>query len=309
MLNSHSMQAPGAVVMVLPHWFTPNPETEADNAFQTGASNGQREAVAKTAYDEVAAMIERLRDEGVHVHVFEDTGKLTPDSVFPNNWFSTHLAGQVVIYPMYPPSRRGERRADVIEVLKADYRVMEVTDYSGLEQDHLFLEGTGAMVLDHLGRVAYMARSNRANPLVLERFCERFGFEPMVFDAVDADGTPIYHTNVMMGVATEFALVGMETITEDRRAEVRARLEASGREVIELSHEQIAQFAGNAIELSGRGSRILALSQTAFDSLTGAQKASIERSARLVPISVPTIEQAGGSVRCMVAGIHLSRRA
>jgi hypothetical protein len=210
---------------------------------------------------------------------------------------------------MYSPSRRRERRYDVIEMLKTQYRVQDVIDYSGLEQDGLFLEGTGAMVFDHIARVAYTARSNRADPVALERFSTHFNFEPMLFDSAAATGQPIYHTNVLMCVATEFALIGLETITDPRRAaEVLARLEESGREVIALSHAQIAEFAGNAIELSGRDGRILALSQRAFNSLTAEQKARIERTARLVPLAVPTIEMAGGSVRCMIAGIHLSRR-
>lgn len=296
--------------MVRPHRFTPNAETAADNAFQKTAPNGQDQAVAQAAYQEVTDAVERLRAEGVRVHLFEDEGaRDTPDSVFPNNWFSTHPGGHVAIYAMYSPSRRRERRPDVIEMLKTEYRVQDVIDYSGLEQDGLFLEGTGAMVFDHMARVAYTARSNRADPVLLERFSTHFNFEPMLFDSVDAAGTPIYHTNVLMCVATEFALIGLDTIADPaRRAEVRARLEESGREVIPVSHAQIADFAGNAIELSGRDGRILALSQRAFNSLSTEQRTQIERTARLVPLAVPTIEMAGGSVRCMIAGIHLSPR-
>ncbi|MDM0067028.1 citrulline utilization hydrolase CtlX [Variovorax sp. J31P207] len=305
-----SIQAPAAVVMIRPHRFTPNPETAVDNAFQSAAEQGQAEALACAGHREVTAAAECLEAQGVRVHLFEDEGERdTPDSVFPNNWFSTHPGGHVAIYSMYSPSRRRERRSDVIEMLKAEYRVQDVIDYSGLEQDNLFLEGTGAMVFDHLARVAYAARSNRANPVALERFSTHFNFEPMVFDTADAAGQPIYHTNVLMCVATEFALIGLDTITDARRAaEVRARLEESGREVIDLSHAQIGEFAGNAIELTGRDGRLLALSQRACDSLTPAQKSRIERSARLSPLAVPTIEMAGGSVRCMIAGIHLSPR-
>ncbi|KOG06019.1 Uncharacterized protein ABJ98_1625 [Pseudomonas syringae pv. aceris] len=194
-------------------------------------------------------------------------------------------------------------------MLKKEYRVQEVIDYSGLEQDDLFLEGTGAMVFDHLSRVAYTARSNRANPIALERFSTHFNFEPMVFDTADENGIAIYHTNVLMCVATEFALVGFDTLTSKARAEeVRVRLMESGRDVIDLTNQQISQFAGNAIELSGHDSRILALSRRAFDSLLPEQRRRIEQSARLVPLNVPTIEMAGGSVRCMIAGIHLSPR-
>jgi hypothetical protein len=296
--------------MVRPHRFTPNPETAADNAFQRPADPAAAQAVADAAYREVTAAAERLEAEGVRVHLFDDRGERdTPDSVFPNNWFSTHPGGHVALYPMALPNRRRERRADVIERLKAEYRVQDVIDYSGLEPDGLFLEGTGAMVFDHLARVAYTARSNRADPVALERFCTHFNFEPMVFDTADAAGLPIYHTNVLMCVATAFALVGFELMADARRAaEVRARLEESGREVIALSAAQIADFAGNAIELSGHRGRWLALSQRAFNSLTNAQKAIIERTARLMPLAVPTVELAGGSVRCMIAGIHLAPR-
>jgi hypothetical protein len=266
--------------------------------------------VADAAHAEVSAAVEHLEAEGVRVHLFEDDGERdTPDSVFPNNWFSTHPGGHVAIYPMCAPSRRRERRADVIELLKARFRVQDVIDYSGLEPDGLFLEGTGAMVLDHLARVAYTARSNRADAVALERFCTHFNFEPIAFDTADAAGRPVYHTNVMMCVATEFALVGFELMSDaGRAAAVRARLEESGREVVALGTAQIGEFAANAIELSGRDGRILALSQRAHASLDPAQRRLIERSARLLPLAVPTIETAGGSVRCMLTGIHLSPR-
>ncbi|MBO9648545.1 MAG: amidinotransferase [Variovorax sp.] len=306
----HSIQAPSAIVMIRPHGFTPNPETAADNAFQTRAGKEAAQAIAQSAYREVTAAAERLEAEGVRVHLFEDRGERdTPDSVFPNNWFSTHPGGHVALFPMYCENRRRERRPEIIEALKADYRVQEVIDYSGLEHDGLFLEGTGAMVFDHVARVAYVARSNRADPVALERFSTHFNFEPIAFDTCDQSGRAVYHTNVLMCVATEFAMVGLDLIPDSRRAaEVRARLEESGREVIALSTAQIADFAGNAIELSGRDGRILALSQRAHDSLTAEQKAVIERSARLVPLAVPTVEMAGGSVRCMIAGIHLAPR-
>lgn len=307
---TRSIQAPAAVVMVRPHAFTPNPETAADNSFQSVNPDIAAQILSEVARDEVTQAAARLEAEGVRVHLFDDFGENnTPDSVFPNNWFSTHPGGHVAIYSMYSTNRRRERRVDVIEMLKRDYRVQDVIDYSGLEQDELFLEGTGAMVFDHMSRVAYTARSNRADPIALERFSTHFNFEPMVFDTADEKGSPIYHTNVLMCVATEFALVGFGTFTNHARAEeVRMRLVESGRDVIDLTNEQINDFAGNAIELSGRDGRILALSQRAYNSLTQNQRCQIERSARLVPLSVPTIEMAGGSVRCMIAGIHLSPR-
>lgn len=296
--------------MVRPHAFAPNPETAADNSFQTSIPGAAAQKIAETARDEVSDAVRVLEAEGVQVHLFEDLGdRRTPDSVFPNNWFSTHTGGHVAIYSMYSPSRRRERRPDVIEMLKREYRVQDVIDYSGLEQDELFLEGTGAMVFDHMSRVAYTARSYRADPIVLERFSTHFNFEPMVFDTADERGMPIYHTNVLMCVATEFALVGFGTFTNKVRAEeIRSRLAESGRDVIDLTNRQINEFAGNAIELSGRTGRILVLSRRALNSLTADQRERVERSARLVPLDVPTIEMAGGSVRCMIAGIHLSPR-
>ena len=304
-----SLQAPSAVVMVRPHHFRSNPETQGDNAYQT-ASGGSGTDCANAARAEFDRVVLALRNAGVTVHDFDDTGSDTPDSVFPNNWFSTHAGGHVAIYPMHSANRRLERRWDIIEMLKRDYRVQDVIDYSGLEADQLALEGTGAMVLDHVGRVAYVARSNRADPVLLERFCTHFNFEPMVFDASDALGRAVYHTNVLMGIGTGYALIGLDMITDPaRRATVAARLEESGHEVIALSEDQINRFAGNAFEMTGRDGRVLALSQTAFDALTPAQITLVERSARLLPVAIPTLETAGGSVRCMIAGIHLSRRS
>ncbi|CAN0627952.1 Amidinotransferase [Burkholderia multivorans] len=312
-MNLVSIQAPAAVVMIRPHRFLPNPQTAADNAFQRDtAACGMLDAhaLSDAARDEVTAAARTLSETGVRVHVFDDLGERgTPDAVFPNNWFSTHPGGHVALYPMYSPNRRRERRGDVIEMLKREYRVQDLIDYSGLEYDDVFLEGTGAMVLDHVARIAYAARSRRADPVALERFCTHFNFEPVCFDTADADGRPVYHTNVMMSVATEFALIGLDLIADPlRRNEVHRRLAETGRAVIALDRAQIANFAGNALELSARDGRVLALSRRAFDCLTPRQREMIERSACLVPLDVPTIEMAGGSVRCMLAGIHLARR-
>lgn len=308
-IERRSVQAPAAVVMIRPHHFAPNHETEADNAFQSCARHLDQATLADAAYREVSAAAETLADHGVRAHMFEDEGRETPDSVFPNNWFSTHPGGHVAIYPMFAENRRKERRWDVIEMLKRDYRVQDVVDYSGLEPDGLFLEGTGAMVLDHIDRVAYAVSSNRTDPIALERFCAHFNYEPMVFDARDAHGVPVYHTNVLMCIATDFVLIGLNMIADGaRRAEIIGRFEDSGRDVIALSDAQIADFAGNAIELQGADGRVLALSRRAQATLTPDQIARIESSAALLPLDVPTIEMAGGSVRCMLAAIHLAAR-
>jgi hypothetical protein len=294
--------------MIRPAAFSPNPQTAADNAFQRADGRGD---VAASAFEEVTRVAETLREEGVVVHLFDDGDAGRPDSVFPNNWISTHQGGRIALFPMYAPNRRTERRSDIVEMLKERYRVQEVIDYSGLERDGLFLEGTGAMVLDHDARIAYAARSRRADPVILERFCTHFGYEPMVFDAVDASGLPVYHTNVMMCIAADFALVALELIADPRRREETVeRLRARGRRtVIPLTSAQVSEFAGNAMELQdAAGERLLALSVRARAALTPEQADAIESTHRLVPLAVPTIELAGGSVRCMLAGVHLDAR-
>ena len=310
MSNVRSAQAPSGVVVVRPHHFMSNPETAGDNAFQRLPTDADPAQIAKEAFAEVSNVIDVLRNAGIEVQVFEDEEEgRTPDSVFPNNWFSTHAGGHVAVYPMYSENRRLERRMDVIEMLKAEYRVQDVIDYSGLEPDGLFLEGTGAMVLDHIERIAYVCESHRANPVALERFATHFNFEPMSFVAKDSAGRPIYHTNVLMCIGTDFALIGSAMIADNaRRDVVLNRLRETKASVIELSAEQIEHFAGNAIELQGPSGRLLALSQTAFESLSSDQIAELENYVQILPIAIPTIELAGGSIRCMLAGIHLSKR-
>jgi hypothetical protein len=301
-------QAPSAVIMIRPHHFSPNEQTRQDNSFQSSASFDQKK-LEQQAFNQVTQMAKELTEHGVVVHLFEDENTETPDSVFPNNWFSTHLGGQVAIYPMYAQNRRKERRNDVIELLKAQYRVQDVIDYSGLEYDNLYLEGTGAMVLDHVERVAYAVRSKRTDSHVLERFCSHFNFEPMVFDAQDDAGTSVYHTNVLMCIGSDFVMAGFNMMTDPvRRDQIIERFENAGKTIISLTQQQISAFCGNAIELQGRSQRLLALSKTAYNALTTQQIATLETSVTLLPFDVSAIELAGGSVRCMLAGVHLSRR-
>jgi len=301
-------QAPKAVVMIRPHHFCPNEETKVDNSFQTSKPFDTQQ-VKKQAYDQVTEAVNILESEGVTVHMFEDEGVETPDSVFPNNWFSTHTGGQIAIYPMYAKNRRKERRTDIIELLKETYRVQDVIDYSGLIYDHLYLEGTGAMVLDHIERVAYAVKSKRTDSHVLERFCSHFNFEPMIFDAQNKAGLSIYHTNVLMCIGSDYVMAGFEMISDQkRRAEIIQRFKNAGKQVIHLSEQQVNAFCGNALELQGASGRILALSAKAHSALTQEQITMLEESVKLVPLDVSAIELAGGSIRCMLAGIHLSER-
>ncbi|MEP6699188.1 MAG: arginine deiminase-related protein [Verrucomicrobiota bacterium] len=296
--------------MIRPCTFYPNPETAADNAFQREARGEDPAAISTRAQKEFDGAVERLREAGVTVHVFEDTATPEkPDAVFPNNWFSTHDDGRIVLYPMYSRSRRAERRHDVVEELGNFYRVREVIDYSPCEEGGLYLEGTGSLVLDHVERVAYASLSQRTSRELLEKFCAAFAYEPVAFTSAGADGRAIYHTNVLLCIGSAFALAGLELIRDEaQRSKVRARLRASGRAVIELSREQIENFAGNALELHNRKENLLVLSEHAAAHLTGDQRAIIERHARIISLTLPTIELAGGSARCLMATIHLPER-
>ncbi len=302
-----TQQSANAVAMIRPFRFYPNPETASDNAFQREAANADAAVISRTAQEEFDQAVELLRGAGVTVHIFEDTAAPEkPDAVFPNNWFSTHPDGRVALYPMYSPARRNERRRDLIDELGKFYRISALIDYSSYEQSGLYLEGTGSLVLDYVNRIAYVSLSKRSDRALVERFAQDFNFEPVLFESVGDDGRPIYHTNVVMCVGSEFALIGLEMIADPgQRETIRHRLEASGKKVIELTRAQIANFAGNALELCNDSDKLLVLSSRAAEALTNEQRKEIERHARLLPLALPTIELAGGSARCMLAAIHL----
>jgi hypothetical protein len=296
--------------MIRPCRFYPNPETAADNAFQARL-DCDVDALSTVARKEFDAAVQKLRAADVNVHVFEDTAEPEkPDAVFPNNWISTHHDGRIVLFPMYSALRRRERRQDIVGELRKDYRVNEVIDYSAFEEQGCCLEGTGSLVLDNLNKIAYASLSNRSNPKVIRRFANDFSYESVTFTSIGSDGQPIYHTNVMMCIGTAFALVGLETIrNKAERQQVRARLERSAKDIVELSLDQIANFAGNAIELHDtHGEKLLVLSDRAIRALTEEQRARLTRSVRLVPLELPAIELGGGSARCMIATIHLAPR-
>jgi hypothetical protein len=212
---------------------------------------------------------------------------------------------------MYSKLRRRERRQDIVEELCKQYQVTEVIDYSPFQDEGRYLEGTGSLVFDHVNKIAYVSLSNRSNPKMIQRFADDFSYEPVIFTSIGSNGQPIYHTNVMMCIGTEFAMVGLETIpNKAEQQEVRARLEKTGKEVVELSADQIANFAGNAIELQNKsGDKLLVLSSRAARALTQQQHKTLSRYARLLPLELPTIELGGGSARCMIATIHLPPRS
>jgi hypothetical protein len=304
-------QSTNSVLMIRPCRFYPNPETAADNAFQARL-DGAVDALSTVARKEFDSAVQKLRAAGVNVHVFEDTAEPEkPDAVFPNNWISTHHDGRIALFPMYSALRRRERRQDIVGELHKDYHVSQVIDYSVFEKQGCCLEGTGSLVLDHLNKIAYVSLSNRSNPKVIRRFANDFSYESVTFTSIGFDGQPIYHTNVMLCIGTGFALVGLETIrNKAERQQVRARLERSAKDIVELSPDQIANFAGNAIELHDtHGEKLLVLSDRAIRALTEEQRARLTRYVRLVPLELPTIELGGGSARCMITTIHLAPRS
>ncbi len=299
-------QCSRAVLMIRPAHFGANPETAGSNHFQRTAGGGAD--VAARAAREFDALAVALAAAGVRVHAFAGrTDEALPDEVFPNNWLSLHADGTAVLYPMQAPSRRRERRVDVLDALRAEhgYLISRVLDLTTLEAGGGFLEGTGSVVLDRTNRVAYAALSPRTRPESLAAFGRELGYDTLAFDAADAHGRAVYHTNVLLSIGTRFAALCVRALGAERRR-VLARLEASGREIVELSFEQLAAFAGNLLELRGGGGSVIALSRTAFGALSSAQRRTLEAYGELVVADVGTIESyGGGSVRCMLAEVAL----
>lgn len=298
-------QLTDTVLMVRPVRFQTNPQTADSNAFQ-----GQSDLPPGEQQDEALVEFERLvaelRANRINVVVVDDTAQPhTPDSVFPNNWISFHADGRVVLYPMEAENRRRERRLDVLEVLH--YPASEIVDLSPHESSGHFLEGTGSLVLDRTHRVAYACLSSRTHLDPLGDFAQRMGYEIVAFDAVDRDGVPVYHTNVVMSVGEDLAVVCDAAIPrDDQRAAVLGRLDATGHEVLAIDYDQLEAFAGNMLELrTVEGERAIALSRRAHASLRDAQRQRLAQNGRVIVADIDTIEDsAGGSVRCMLAEVH-----
>ena len=310
MTNAAEPQLASTVLMIRPAGFESNPQTAASNRFQgkSPIPRDEQQAVALREFDDLVAA---LRGAGIEVIVIDDTVyPHTPDAIFPNNWISMHADGRVVLYPMEAPNRRAERRLDVVDKLHHTHRrlVTEVIDLSAHEERGQFLEGTGSMVLDRVNRVAYACLSTRTHLVPLGDFAQRMGYDIVAFDAVDRAGVPIYHTNVLMSVGEDVAVICDAAIPrEDQREAVLARLRETGHRVVRIDYSQLEAFAGNVLELRSRdGERIIAMSMRAFDSLDDRQRGTLATGARIVSTPIDTIESsAGGSVRCMLAEVHL----
>ena len=294
--NNSGVQTTGNVLMVRPAAFGYNAETAASNAFQNTSRESERD-VAERAVAEFETFVECLEAKGVSVLVIEDSVfPPTPDSVFPNNWLSLHETGDVILYPMAAPNRRSERRLDVIERLRDEFFVRDVIDLTKFEHEGKYLEGTGSIVFDHITRIAFACLSLRTDATLLDLVCERLSYAPVNFHAVDRTGLEIYHTNVMMCVATEFAVICNESISSGSPAE---RLAESGREIVEITVDQMHAFAGNMLVVRDN---LLLMSQRARNALREEQIRVLEKYCEILSPSVPTIETVGGgSVRCMIA--------
>ncbi|WP_437883806.1 citrulline utilization hydrolase CtlX [Pseudomonas sp. LRF_L74] len=303
------MQTTSSVLMVRPANFSFNPDTADNNPFQHDdlpAAQVQRQAL-----EEFDGYVAALREHGIEVLVVQDTPEPhTPDSIFPNNGFSTHADGTLVLYPMQGENRRLERGKPIFQALDG-FQISKRIDLSAHEQQSRFLEGTGSLVLDREARIAYACRSIRTHDALLDEFAKRLGYRVQAFDAVDRQGVPIYHSNVMMSVGSRLALVCLVSLPDDaQRERLRNGLEASGKQVMALSWDQLEQFAGNMLELhDASGQPLLVMSRSAWRSLDDAQRTLIEAHARPLVVNIDTIERVGGgSARCMLAEIHLPRR-
>jgi len=300
--------------MIRPVGFRSNPLTAESNRFQgkTGLSADAQQAAAAREFDRLA---DTLRQAGVDVIVIEDTAEPeTPDSIFPNNWISMHGDGKVVLFPMEAENRRTERRMDIIDHLSDQHglSVTDIVDLSGHEQTGHYLEGTGSMVLDRVNRIAYACLSSRTHLDPLGDFAQRMNYTVVAFDAVDREGVPIYHTNVLMNVGEKLAVICDEAIPQaEQREAVMTRLRDTGHDVVRLDYAQLEAFAGNMLELrNASGERVVAMSQRALDSLNDEQRATLAANGQVVSVPIDTIEDsAGGSVRCMLAEVHLPESA
>jgi len=296
--------------MIRPARFESNPLTAQSNRFQ-GKTDLAPEGQQAAALREFDVLVSALRDAGIEVVVVDDTAEPhTPDSIFPNNWISLHADGRLVLYPMEAVNRRTERRTDIIERLHDELGLLvtEIVDLTAHEDSGHYLEGTGSMVLDRANRIAYACLSSRTQLDPLGDFAQRMNYKVVTFDAVDSDGVPIYHTNVLMNVGEKLAVLCDAAIPrEDQRAAVLGQLHDTGHDVICLSYAQLEAFAGNMLELrNDQGERVVAMSQQAHDSLDDEQLGKLRANGRIVSVPIDTIEMsAGGSVRCMLAEVHL----
>lgn len=307
-------QTTNTILMIRPVNFRMNEQTAVNNYFQEELDI-QNSEINKKAQIEFDDFVDKLRAVGVNVIVEDDNLESdTPDSIFPNNWVSFHENGDVALYPMFAENRRKERRTDILLRLEEEgFAIKSIVDYTSAEDDHIFLEGTGSILMDRTNRKAYCALSPRANEDLFIEFCEDFDYFPVIFTAyqtVNDQRLPIYHTNVMMCLAETFAVICLDSIDNKKeRKNVVEHLKNDGKEVISITESQMHQFAGNMLQVVGKHEkRYLAMSNAAYESLTDSQVSMLARHCELLFSDLETIETSGGgSARCMMAEVFLPR--
>ena len=299
--------------MIRPCHFFSNPQTAKSNKFQ-GRSNLSDNELQEAAVNEFDTLVSKLREADLSVCVFEDTpDPVTPDSVFPNNWVSFHNDGMVILYPMEAENRRLERRLDIIETLKNEhgFYVKNIIDMSYLEDKEEYLEGTGSMILDHVNKIAYACLSSRTHKNALLNFSKKMGFSSIAFQAKDASGSDVYHTNVIMSLGEKIAVLCEDAIPANfEKKQVKDSLQSTGHEIVTITLDQMTSFAGNVLEvISNSDEHLMLMSERAKKSLTKEQSSTIEKYCRIVSSPIQNIEDsAGGSVRCMIAEIALPKK-
>ena len=300
------------VVMVRPAHFGYNPETAENNAFQSAEGAEDVLKIKKKAEQEFDQLVDKLNSKGVQVLVFQDNPEvIKPDAVFPNNWFTTHSDGTLVTYPMFAEARRKERDPELIEELKSDFIINNQVAFEAKECEDRFLEGTGSMILDRENKVVYACISERTEERLLNEWAKKMGYQSVTFTAVDPSGLPVYHTNVIMTLGKGFVVLCLECIPDqDEKDKLTKALNDHGYEIVEITFEQVKQFAGNMLQLIGNEDQpVLAMSSSAFRSLKANQKEQILSHTTIVHSDIPTIEKyGGGSVRCMIAENFLSQK-
>lgn len=303
------MQTTSNLLMIKPVRFDFNAETAVNNSFQQASADQQVSEKAAAEFDRFVSV---LSNAGIRVTVVEDTPEPhTPDSVFPNNWISFHTDGTIFLYPMFAVNRRLERKPHVLSAIDEKFRVENTIDLSAYEQQQLFLEGTGSMVLDRENKIAYACLSPRTDIQVLNDWCNKAGFRPVAFTSVDSKGDPIYHTNVMMCIADRFAVICLDSIPDEtEKRSVIETLQDTKKEIIEISFDQMNHFAGNMLQVQNTsGERYLVMSSQAYNSLTAEQIKRIEHYNPILHSDITTIEtNGGGSARCMMAEVFLSEK-
>ncbi len=304
-------QLTNQIMMIRPANFGFNDQTATNNAFQSTDVIKDPEQLKEVARDEFDQMVKLLKSKGIEVLVIEDSPKpVKPDAVFPNNWISFHENGTLITYPMYAANRRIERREDIIKTIETKFEIKSRYSFEFYEDETepLFLEGTGSMIFDRPNGILYACLSERTDATLIDKFNVLMGTQSVVFRSLDRKGGEVYHTNVMMALGEDFVVICMESVPNEKSRQVLVdTFEKTGKEIIEISMQQMESFAGNMLEVRGKDNqRFLCMSQTAYDSLTELQKSKLAKHTNLLPVAIPNIEKiGGGSVRCMMAEIFL----